>query len=134
MSKRKVLVIDDEKLLVKSTCMALNHFGFETSGALDGESGIAAAVSFGPEIILLDIMMPGMDGWQVLEKLKQQESTSRIPVVIFTAKEYSSGFSLAVTKGAVNYIAKPFEIEDMVAVLYKHLRPGEGPVQQRSGV
>lgn len=134
MSKTKVLVIDDEKLLVKSTCMALNHFGFETSGALDGATGLAAAVSFGPEIILLDIMMPGMDGWQVLEKLKLQESTSRIPVVIFTAKEYSSGFSLAVTRGAVDYIAKPFEIEDMVAVLYKHLNILEGAAQPRSDV
>lgn len=121
MIKRKVLVIDDERLLMKSTCMALKMFGFEASGALDGEQGIAAAAAVRPDIILLDIMMPGMDGWQVLEKLKQLEATRHIPVVIFTAKEYSSGVSLAETRGAVDYIAKPFDIDDMVRVLEKHV-------------
>jgi DNA-binding response OmpR family regulator len=129
--KSKVLVIDDENLLMKSTCMALNLFGFEASGALDGERGIATAAASHPDIILLDIMMPGMDGWQVLEQLKQLEATRHIPVVIFTAKEYSSGVTLAETRGAVDYIAKPFDMDDMVKVLEKHvgvrtIPPSEG--------
>jgi DNA-binding response OmpR family regulator len=134
MMKSKVLVIDDEKLLMKSTCMALNLFGFEASGALDGEQGIAAATAFHPDVILLDIMMPGMDGWQVLEKLKQLETTRSIPVVIFTAKEYSSGVSLAETRGAVDYIAKPFDIDDMVKVLEKHVGVRSVSSPEGSGV
>jgi DNA-binding response OmpR family regulator len=134
MTKARVLVIDDEKLLLKSTCMALNHYGFEASGALDGEKGLEAAAAFRPDIILLDIMMPGMDGWQVLEKLKQQEATRQIPVIIFTAKEYSNGFALAETRGAVNYIAKPFDLDELVAVLEKHLGTRRDARQQRSAI
>ena len=132
--KSKVLVIDDEKLLMKSTCMALNLFGFEASGALDGEKGIEAAAASRPDVILLDIMMPGMDGWQVLEQLKRLETTRAIPVVIFTAKEYSSGVSLAETRGAVDYIAKPFDIDDMVKVLEKHVGVRTVPPSEGSGI
>ena len=134
MTKARVLVIDDEKLLMKSTCIALNHYGFEAGGALDGEKGLEAAAALHPDIILLDIMMPGMDGWQVLEKLKQQETTRHIPVVIFTAKEYSNGVSLAETRGAVGYIAKPFDLDELVAVLEKHLGTRGNAQQQRGAL
>ncbi len=116
----RVLVIDDEKLLVKSTCMALSFYGFEAKGALDGEEGLSEAVQFAPKIILLDIMMPGMDGWQVLAKLSADEKTKNIPVVVFTAREHSNGTALARSRGAVDYVAKPFEPEDLVAVLNKY--------------
>jgi CheY-like chemotaxis protein len=132
--KGKVLVIDDEKLLMKSTCMALNLSGFEASGALDGAQGIAAAAKVHPDIVLLDIMMPGMDGWQVLERLKQLETTRSIPVVIFTAKEYSSGASFAATRGAAGYIAKPFDLDDMVRVLEKHIGARDVPSRGESKV
>ncbi len=118
--KVKVLVIDDEKLLVKSTCMALSFYGFEVKGALSGEDGLTEAVNFGPGVILLDIMMPGMDGWQVLSRLRAGEATNKIPVVIFTAKEHLNGTALAREKGAADYIPKPFEPEQLVAVLNKY--------------
>ena len=117
MAAGKVLIIDDEKLLVKSTCMALAHFGFDVKGALSGEEGLKAALEFAPDVVLLDIMMPGMDGWQVLEKLKQSEATRRIPVLIFTAREYSNGKALALEKGAMDFIAKPFEPEELRAII-----------------
>jgi DNA-binding response OmpR family regulator len=117
----KVLVIDDEKLLVKSTCMALSFYGFEAKGALDGEEGLKEAVAFEPRVILLDIMMPGMDGWQVLSRLRENEATKTIPVIIFTAKEHSNGKALARLKGAVDYVAKPFESDQLVTVLKKYI-------------
>ena len=86
---KKVLVIDDEKMLVKSTCMALTFYGFETKGALDGEQGLQEAINFSPQIILLDIMMPGMDGWELLSRLRADEATNKIPVIVFTAKAVS---------------------------------------------
>ena len=116
----KVLVIDDEKLLVKSTCMALSFYGFETRGALGGEEGLRETVDFDPRIILLDVMMPGMDGWQVLSRLRENEATKKIPVILFTAKEHSNGTALARSKGAVDYIPKPFEPEELVAMLKKY--------------
>lgn len=120
MSKCKVLIIDDERLLVKSTRMALNCYDFEAEGALDGLEGLRKAEELQPDVILLDIMMPGMDGWEVLIKLKENEVTQYIPVIVFTAKEYSNGKSLSESKGAVDFIAKPFEIEELVEVLKKH--------------
>lgn len=120
MSKCKVLVIDDEKLLIKSTCMALNCYDFEAKGALDGKEGLQTAEDFKPDIILLDIMMPEMDGWEVLKKLKEKETLKNIPVIVFTAKEYSNGKSLSESKGAVDFVAKPFELEELVSILKKY--------------
>jgi DNA-binding response OmpR family regulator len=117
MAAGKVLIIDDEKLLVKSTSMALTHYGYDVKGALNGEEGLKTAVEFAPDVILLDIMMPGMDGWQVLEKLRQNAVTKAIPVFIFTAREYSNGKALAVKNGATDFIAKPFEPQELAELL-----------------
>jgi two-component system KDP operon response regulator KdpE len=113
MANMKILLIDDEPLLVKSTCMALKYRGFETRGALGGEKGLAEAEVFEPDIVLLDIMMPGMDGWEVLRRLKSGERTRDIAVIMFTAKEYSDGAAVARERGADGFIAKPFEVEDL---------------------
>jgi DNA-binding response OmpR family regulator len=120
MQKKKVLIIDDEKLLVKSTILALRCFDFEADGAFDGPEGLAKAHEDIPDIILLDIMMPGMDGWEVLKKIKATEKMNAIPVIIFTAREYSNGYSLALEQGAADYIAKPFELDELVQMLYKY--------------
>ena len=120
MSKPKVLIIDDEKLLVKSTIMALNCYEFEARGALDGPEGIKKAEELQPDVILLDIMMPVMDGWEVLKKLKENEVTQNIPVIIYTAKEYSNGKALSESKGAAGFVAKPFELDELIAVLKKY--------------
>jgi Response regulators consisting of a CheY-like receiver domain and a winged-helix DNA-binding domain len=74
-------------------------------------------------VILLDVMMPGMDGWQVLEKLKENGETKRIPVVIFTAREYSNGKALGLKNGAADYVAKPFEPQELAEILNKQLIP-----------
>ena len=121
MSSKKVLIIDDERLIVKSTSLALTYFGFEALEAFGGESGIALARREKPDIILLDIMMPGMDGWEVLAHLREEEATRNIPVIIFTAKEYSNGPALARSKGANNYIAKPFEPDLLQKLILQHL-------------
>lgn len=124
MAKPKILIVDDEELLVKSTCIALELYGYEPVGALDAEEGLAKAESFKPDLILLDIMMPGMDGWQMLEKLKQKKSTQNITVIIFTAKEYANGKALAQSKGAADYVAKPFRLEELDALLKSYLQNG----------
>lgn len=123
--KHKVLVIDDEPLMLKSTCMALNHRGFETSGTIESVKGVGAAMEYHPDIILLDIMMPGLDGWQVLDLLKAEPATASIPVIMFTAKEYSNGTALALKSGAAGFIAKPFELDDLVETLGRHLAAKE---------
>jgi CheY-like chemotaxis protein len=117
MTNGKLLIIDDEKLMVRSTSLFLSHFGYTIKGALSGEEGLKTALEFIPDVILLDIMMPGMDGWQVLEKVRQNPILQGIPVIIFTAREYSNGKSLAIEKGAVDFVAKPFEPEELVTII-----------------
>jgi CheY-like chemotaxis protein len=132
MMKKKVLVIDDEKLLVKSTCMALGHYGYEAKGVFDGMHGLQSAREDKPDVILLDIMMPGMDGWQVLESLKQTIGTQNIPVIIFTAREYADGKEMASQKGAADYVAKPFELADLAAVLDKQVALFQNAAQRNA--
>ena len=121
MEKPMILVIDDEPLMVKSTCMALKFYGFEAVGAANGPLGLVAAAAHKPDVILLDIMMPEMDGWQVLSTLNDNESLCSIPVVIFTAREYSNGNTMAEERGAADYLAKPFELTELVAIVKRHL-------------
>ena len=117
MDKKKVLIIDDEKLLVKTTALALKYRGFETKGASDGPEGLSTAGEFNPDVILLDIMMPGMDGWEVLSRLRAEEKMRTIPVIIFTAKEYSNGRAMARERGADDFVAKPFETDDLAELI-----------------
>lgn len=115
--KKTILIVDDEELITKSTAMALDFFNYKVYYELNGQKGIDRANEIMPDAILLDIMMPGMDGWEVLKRLKDDEGTKNIPVIIFTAKEYSNAKLIARSKGAFNFIAKPFEPEELDFVL-----------------
>jgi len=121
MQHGKVLLIDDEELLVKSMCLSLKYKGFEVKGARDGIEGIEMAQKFLPDIIILDIMMPGIDGWETLTRLKEHSATKEIPVIIFTAREYSNGTALAQEKGAIDMITKPVDPKYLASMLLKNL-------------
>lgn len=110
---KKILIIDDEQLIVLSTRYALEYFGYTALESYNGEEGLLKANTDQPDLILLDIMMPGMDGWEVLSRLKESESTQRIPVILFTAKEYYNGKQLANEKGAADFLPKPFDPENL---------------------
>jgi CheY-like chemotaxis protein len=100
-------------LIVKSTCMLLRHMGYRTLEAFAGAEGIEAARRERPDLILLDLVMPEMDGWQVLSRLQADPATSGIPVLIFTAKEYANAEIVGNLQGARGHIRKPFEPEDL---------------------
>jgi DNA-binding response OmpR family regulator len=121
MPQWKVLIIDDEDLLVKSMRLSLIHKGFDTLGASDGIEGLELAEGFHPDVILLDIMMPGIDGWEILKRLKSNSCTRGTPVIIFTAREYSNGTALAKEKGAVDMITKPVDPRLLASTLIKIL-------------
>jgi len=111
MNKKKnkqVLVIDDEPVTVKVTTLILERNGYEVITAQDGQEGLDMAQRHGPDLILLDIMMPGLDGWEVLSRLRQMSEVMDIPVILFSAKDYPNGKELARQYGAVDYIRKPF--------------------------
>ncbi len=119
----KVLIVDDENLIVMSTQMVLESIGYEVVAALDGQEALEKAASESPDLILLDIMMPGMDGWETLERLKADPETAPIPVIVFTAREHSKGRQRSIEMGAVEYFRKPFEPDDLIELVEQHTAP-----------
>ncbi|MFK7738941.1 MAG: two-component system response regulator [Planctomycetota bacterium] len=119
--QRTVLIIEDEKLIIVSTQMVLEAAGFRVESAINGEDGISKAKSLTPDLILLDIMMPGIDGWETLTRLKRDEATSGVPVVIFTAREHSRGHQKSAEMGAADYFRKPFEPDELIELVEKHV-------------
>ena len=114
---KKVLVIDDERLIVKTTCILLRHMGYGTLEAFDGVSGHALAKRERPDLILLDLIMPGEDGWLTLARLKEDPETQDIPALIFTAKDYANAETVGSLRGAAGLITKPFDPEDLIEAL-----------------
>ena len=119
--QRTVLIIEDEKLIIVSTQMVLEAAGFRVESATNGEAGITQARTQAPDLILLDIMMPGIDGWETLTRLKRDSATSGVPVVIFTAREHSRGHPKSAEMGAADYFRKPFEPDELIELVEKHV-------------
>jgi DNA-binding response OmpR family regulator len=118
--ERTVLIIEDEKLIIVSTQMVLEAAGFRVESATNGEDGIAKARSLSPDLILLDIMMPGIDGWETLTRLKRDQATANVPVIIFTAREHARGHQKSAEMGAADYFRKPFEPDELIELVEKH--------------
>ena len=119
--QRTVLIIEDEKLIIVSTQMVLEAAGFRVESATNGEDGITQARALTPDLILLDVMMPGIEGWETLTRLKHDSGTSGVPVVIFTAREHSRGHQKSAEMGAADYFRKPFEPDELIELVEKHI-------------
>jgi DNA-binding response OmpR family regulator len=119
--ERTVLIIEDEKLIIVSTQMVLEAAGFRVESAVNGEEGISKAKSIRPDLILLDIMMPGIDGWETLTRLKRDPECSDVPVIIFTAREHARGHQKSTEMGAADYFRKPFEPDELIELVEKHV-------------
>jgi DNA-binding response OmpR family regulator len=118
----RVLVIDDEEPIRLLCRVNLEAAEIDVSEAEDGKSGLEAARAERPDLILLDVMMPGMDGWQVFEQLLQDETTAQIPIVFLTARAELRDQARGLELGGVDYVTKPFNplhlaplIEDLLA-------------------
>ncbi|WP_040491833.1 response regulator transcription factor [Ilumatobacter nonamiensis] len=116
----RVLVVDDEeniRFLVES---ALQLADIDTAGAADGRAGLAMVEEFRPDLIVLDVMMPGLDGFEVLARLR--DSGSRIPVIFLTARDSTDDRVRGLTVGGDDYMVKPFAIAELVARVQLRLR------------
>ena len=116
-----VLIVEDEKLIIVSTQMVLEAPGFRVESATNGEEGIRKAKDLAPDLILLDIMMPGIDGWETLTRLKRDPECSNVPVIIFTAREHARGHQKSTEMGAADYFRKPFEPDELIELVEKHV-------------
>ena len=122
---RTILVIDDEPELVKLLDYNLSKAGYLVLSARDGESGLAAARKHAPDAIILDVMMPGLDGWEVCKRLRQDPSTSALPVLMLTAKADEGDRVLGLELGADDYVGKPFGVRELLARVKALLRRSE---------
>lgn len=114
MTGKRVLIIDDDPHILESVSRYLELEEFVTSTALSGPEGIEKALQERPHIIVLDIMMPEMDGFQVMDRLKANEALRQIPVIMLTAKGSDQDVMLGWRSGVANYITKPFDLEELV--------------------
>ena len=112
-SKGSILIVDDSPVDLALLADILTAEGYEVRTAKDGESCLSAVTSRPPDLILLDIRMEGMDGFEVCQRLKADEETRCIPVIMITVikDEWKKGFQL----GAVDYISKPYQKEELLA-------------------
>jgi DNA-binding response OmpR family regulator len=125
---KKILVVDDEEDVVEVLKLVLGKNGYEVLAATSGMDGLARAQSALPDLILLDIMMHRMDGWEVLKLLKLDERTSAIPVVILSARVEPKDKIRGLQEGAIDYVTKPFAVRDILAKIAAALGgPAEGP-------
>ena len=124
----RVLVIDDEAPIRLLCRVNLEAAGIDVSEAEDGKSGLEAAREERPDVILLDVMMPGMDGWQVFEQLLQDERTSKIPIVFLTARAELRDQARGLELGGVDYVTKPFNplnLAPLIEDLLERVERGE---------
>jgi len=117
-----VLVVEDEEHIRKVLQYNLQLDGFEVHQAEDGARALELAAEKMPDLILLDWMMPGMDGLEVLSKLKQDKKTENIPVFMLTAKGMMADVGRALYEGADDYITKPFDPTQLGKTLRKKLK------------
>jgi twitching motility two-component system response regulator PilG len=109
MSKKKVLIVEDEEHLLELESLLLSTNGYEVKGALDGPSALKLVASMKPDLILLDIMLPVMDGYEVCRQIKAKDATRHIPVVMLSAKKSKEDIVKGEQAGADWYLTKPFK-------------------------
>ncbi len=133
----RVLVIDDEAAIRLLCRVNLEAEGLTVFEAADGRAGLERARQERPDVILLDVMMPGLDGWQVAEELVADERTSGIPIVFLTARADFRDRERGLEAGGIAYLTKPFnpvELAPLIEELLTRLARGEGPEMRRERI
>ena len=115
----KILIIDDDVNLLNIVHMSLQRRGFSVFTATSGEEGLALFRQTAPELVILDVMMPGMDGWEVCRRLRQ---TSSVPIIFLTALDSVEHKVYGLVNGADDYLVKPFEVAELAARAMAQLR------------
>ncbi len=113
-NRGRVLIIDDDPALAKLLKEALKYEGYEAFRSLGGEEGIKSAKIIKPHVIVLDVMMPGKDGFEVAKVLKEDPLTSNIPILMLTARSRTEDVLTGTVSGASRYVTKPFDLNQLL--------------------
>jgi CheY-like chemotaxis protein len=117
MTKNKILVVEDEESLLKLESILFTSKGYLVTGVRDGLAALDAIAKSRPDLIVLDVMLPGMDGFELCRTIKGNPKTSNIPVVMLTAKKSSLDLERGKLAGADSYITKPFKSVKVLEVI-----------------
>jgi DNA-binding response OmpR family regulator len=120
----RILVCDDDPVILRLIEVNLDLEGFDVVTANRGEDAIAKAAKMKPDLILLDLMMPEMSGWELAERLQNQEASSNIPIVFLSARTQEDDRRRGEELGVAGYITKPFDPADLVATIRKLMQTG----------
>ncbi len=127
---RRLLYIEDEQEMIDLVRLILSRRGYEVLGALGGREGLDAVRREHPDLVLLDLMMPDMDGWDVYQQMKADERTKEIPVIVVTAKAQNIDKVLGLHIAKVDdYISKPFSPQELVDSVEKVLARRQEQIQ-----
>ena len=120
----RLLVVDDEPNIVELLSASLRYAGFEVATASDGEKAVQTAREFRPDLVVLDVMMPGLDGFGVARRLR--DGGARVPIVFLTARDGTQDKVTGLTLGGDDYVTKPFSLEEVIARIRAVLRRTSG--------
>ena len=115
MNKERILVIEDENDQLENICFVLKQDGYETIDADDGRHGLEMARVYSPDLIICDINMPGLNGYEILEELRKNPKTAQIPFIFLTVFGRSDEVDMELRLGVQDYITKPFYFNDLLA-------------------
>lgn len=117
MAKKSILVVEDEESLLKLESILFTSKGYDVTGVRDGRAALEALAQSRPDVVVLDVMLPGPDGFEICRAIKDNPETSDIPVVILTAKKSSMDLERGRTAGADAYLTKPFKSVKVLEVI-----------------
>ncbi|MDD2452978.1 MAG: response regulator transcription factor [Synergistaceae bacterium] len=132
MVRQRILVVEDEEAIRGIVTQTLLRHGYETASASDGDDALEKAFTLRPDLIILDLMLPRMDGWEVCRRLKAEKDTASIPIIMLTARREERDVVEGLELGADDYMKKPFSLSELTARVRALLR--RTAVPEESGV
>jgi len=114
---RKILVVDDDEHILRSLAQYLELEDFDVTTASSGVEALERFAESRPDLMVLDVMMPGMDGFEVLQKIRQDTETSALPVLMLTARDQHADIMKGYQMGATSYLVKPFNLDELVEAI-----------------
>ena len=121
MASKRILIVDDEPDIVELIEFNLKLENIECITAYDGEEGLSKAKEENPDLIVLDVMLPKVNGYKIARLLKFDESYKHIPIIMLTARTQQSDVALGKETGADEYVPKPFSMDELVGIIKKYL-------------
>lgn len=122
MPGERILVVEDERSIADLVAEALKRQGYRVETAGDGDQALEAAETTLPDLIILDLMLPKLDGWEVCRRLREEDTTRRIPIIMLTARRDEKDVVAGLELGADDYLRKPFSLAELLARVKAHLR------------